>query len=380
VRKFFGVLLTALLAFGFISCESKNESEILDIVSQFTIVSPYDGIEWYNFGQYKAALHTHTTRSDGRNTLTEMIEEHYRQGFDILAITDHNEINRDWTSGANALTADRYAEITAGVGRDGRELIRIPLTNEQSMSEHMNSFFTDFNNVSGSGFSGLVNTIKMIEQLGGISHINHPGRYTGGMRPDLLGYAASNNQEIVQRYVDLFMEFPFVVGMEIINKTDVESRTDRILWDNILRQTMPHNRFVWGFSNDDSHSTEAIGLSYNVFVMPENTAENVRYAMENGRFYAVARVAKAELGETFIGNEPTPIIRNIVVNDVEASITISTEHADRIDWIYDGNVITQGNTIKLENHVHDIGSYYIRANIIGPGGISFTQPFSITRN
>jgi len=370
-------LLVVVPILCFLSCASDPPSatDILD-ASRFRIISPYSGIDWENHGQYKAALHVHTTRSDGRNTLAEMIEEHYAQDFDILAITDHDVLNVDWVTGADALTLARYNEIITGANRGGRGMLRIPLTNEQSRGQHVNTFFANFNNARG---DNLRRNVGRAEQLGGISHINHPGRYTGGRMPGWLGVSASNNRYTIRTYVELFMEFPSLLGLEIVNRWDRESINDRILWDNILRETIPQGRFVWGFSNDDSHEAARVGYSFNIFVMPANTLDNFRDAMVYGRFYAVARSARRELGRDFVGSGPFPAIRNIIVDDDIASITIVAEHYTSIDWIYGGDVIAQGNTISMVHHQGNIGSY-VRANIIGPGGISFTQPFGITRN
>jgi hypothetical protein len=170
--------------------------------------------------------------------------------------------------------------------------------------------------------------------------------------------------------------------MEIINKKDDESRSERILWDNILQRTTPQGRNVWGFSNDDTHSNAATGYSFNVFVMPDNTLTNFNAAMYAGHFYAVARVARREglrLGGTndnLIGQ--TPEITNITVNKKTASIIIEAKNHTRIDWISDGKEIASGNTINLISKKEEIGSY-VRANVIGTGGIAFTQPFIVEK-
>jgi predicted metal-dependent phosphoesterase TrpH len=38
----------------------------------------------------KGALHTHTTKSDGKLTPEEVLAEHRAQGFDFIALTDHD--------------------------------------------------------------------------------------------------------------------------------------------------------------------------------------------------------------------------------------------------------------------------------------------------
>ena len=75
------------------------------------IISPYSNIDWQSYGQYKAALHVHTTNSDGRSPFNHVVELYYEQDFDLLAITDHNQVTADWTSVRNGLTPERFEGI-----------------------------------------------------------------------------------------------------------------------------------------------------------------------------------------------------------------------------------------------------------------------------
>ena len=360
-----------------------NASTILASASEgntdYFIVNPYTTVEWDSFDQYKADFHSHTTESDGGNTAAEMIEDHYAKGFDILAITDHNFTNTEWDrtdrpTDKEYLTSERLEEISSGVDRDGRGMVAVTYSNEQSKSDHLNTFWSDFNNQSG---ATLESNIATAEGLGGISHINHPGRYTGARNATLEeGERISKDPTVVGKYVDLFSKYDSLVGMEIINKKDGDSISDRILWDSILQQTMEDRRPVWGFSNDDTHSVGATGFSYNMMLMPENNVENIREAMENGTFYAVAKVAKRELGMDFVAQGPTPVIENISVDQDENSITIEGDHFKTVQWVADGKVIATGNTIDLNSYEDEVASY-IRAQLIGDGGISFTQPFGV---
>jgi hypothetical protein len=246
----------------------------------FTIRNPYAAVDWVNYGQYKANFHSHTTESGGENQPAEMIEDHYAKGYDIMALTDHDFTSTTWDRTDRPvdkvyLTSERLAEINAGAGRDSRGMIGIPYSTEQSISDDLNTYWANFMNVSG---ASLESKITQAESLGGISHINHPGRYTGGdstANGGADGAAASSDPDTVAYYVNLFEGYSTCVGMEIINKKDDDSYSDRILWDNILKQTMPE-RPVWGFSNDDSHSVSGTGFSYNMLLLPENNLGNVR--------------------------------------------------------------------------------------------------------
>ena len=343
----------------------------------YTIVSPYENVNWASWGQYKTALHVHSTNSDGANPLWEMLDDHYAKGYDILAATDHNYLTSSWVTAANGPAQTRFDQIAAGVGRGSRGMLMIPYTNEQSRDRHLCTFFTDYNNPEF-GFS-LEASLAAVQDQGGLCHLNHPGRYTGGQQADPSGINASNDSLNIDYYVDKFMDYSACVGMEIINKKDGESFSDRILWDNILKKTIPQGRYVWGFSNDDTHNATDTGYSFNMFLMPANTTGDFRTAMNAGSFYAVAKVARRELGSSFVASGPTPVIKSVSVDSAAASITIDASYADRIDWISDGKVIATGSTFVLPEHAGDVGCY-VRANVIGPGGIAFTQPFGVLQN
>ena len=57
---------------------------------------PYASVNWETYGQYKADFHAHSNESDGSPQPADTIEEHYKKGFDILALTDHNVTNTTW--------------------------------------------------------------------------------------------------------------------------------------------------------------------------------------------------------------------------------------------------------------------------------------------
>jgi len=367
---------------------TSNVSSSITLPAGMSIKSPYDGVNWNTFGQYKSALHTHSTRSDGANTLAQMIEEKYRQDFDIVAMTDHNITNNSWITGLGRLDAERYNAMVAGTAPKikldgtfettprGRGILRLSFTNEQSRSDHINSFWADYNNASGVSFA---NNIQAVGTAGGISFLNHIGRYSHKNAEDpAVRIQVSNDPVQIEKYADLFLDNPSLVGLEIINRRDRETYSDRILWDNILKVTIPQDRNVWGFSTDDSHSASPSenGNSYSMLLMSALTETEARSAMEKGRHYAVAKVSRLELGESFYGDAKfPPTIKSITVN--RGSITITTENITRIDWISDGIVIGTTTVSSSTFDTSKIGSY-LRANLMGPGGIAFTQPFIIS--
>ncbi|HEX9062725.1 MAG TPA: dockerin type I repeat-containing protein, partial [Clostridia bacterium] len=72
-------------------------------------------------------------------------------------------------------------------------------------------------------------------------------------------------------------------------------------------------------------------------------------------------------------------INSIEVNQDENSITITAENYDIIEWIADSRVIATGNKIDL-NDYEDKVKNYVRAQVKGPKGSSYTQPFGIKKS
>ncbi|MDR2728302.1 MAG: hypothetical protein LBB56_04155, partial [Chitinispirillales bacterium] len=413
-----------------------------------TIQNPYTGVDWGTWGQYKAANHTHSTYSDGSNKREDVLRDKYNKGFDIVAMTDHDVLTNKWDEapehnnphpttptwrdniGAGVLTSDALAAINAGTyynsnfqGQYAGErtktngMIGMGGSNEWSAfnepnitltaggtanfsGHHINTFFANLpQSAIADGSRTLANIIKGAQDLGGLAHINHPGRYTGGQTNE----ARSSDPDIVKAYVDLYTEYPSLVGMEIINKWDGESVNDRILWDNILMQTMP-DRGVWGFTNDDSHSLSGNGHAWNVMLMPALTTDNTKTAMKDGAFYGVTRIerkykindegtpgAPAQTTTTaaqysggdhnnmalgFLAQGALPSISNIVVDETAGTIVISAANSTNIDWVADGEVIYTGTSIDVNDYSTEINNY-VRAVVVGPTGVAYTQPFGV---
>jgi len=390
-KNIFKLLVALLFAFALMSVSCPGVQEEDDYICSdcnkanctCAIFSPYRGVNWDTWGQYKASLHVHSSNSDGSSSLSTVVEQHYTQNFDILAITDHSEttnhLSKDYVNVNNGLTQTRFNEITAGAGRtSGKPMILIPDSSEQRMgtnTEEANAFFHP-SSVFG-GWVGDTYPVIMprIQSDNGLAFVNHPGRATNG-RNDA---AQSSNPTWINLYANRFRTYPFLLGFEIMNRIDGDSRNDRILWDNVLKVLVPEGRYIWGYSNDDSHSSSEIGVNYNMFLMPSNTLEDFRTAMVNGSFYGVARVAHNEgVNGTTGGTRPS--ITGITVDQSARTITINAANADKIVWISEGKTVTTQTafpaTLNLNTTYDEAIGSYVRANIIG-NGIVFTQPFII---
>jgi hypothetical protein len=393
----------------------------------FTIINPYEQVDWSTYNQYKAAFHVHSTNSDGSHTVARMAERHYDLGYNIVAFTDHDVITecptktpQSSSGGHNGnaqepLSEERLAQMSAGVGRgDSRGMIFMPNGNERSQrlsetsfhdrTQHVNTFWSTVPNGEFQRESVGSLMRRMAEDGEGFARLNHVGRNTNSRFKDSDSAAPrsysraaerSNNPVFVAHYAELFRLYPRLIGMEIINEFDNESQTSEVMWDNILKELMP-DRPVWGFSDDDSHTANGVGWSYNLMLMPELSLEEVYKAKESGAFLAFTRVDRRYdiYAGTIVPDDtrgsssniervrptlslPTPEINNIVVgND---SVMISAANYEFINWYADGILIHSGAVLDLAAHASAINGY-VRATVgHSDYGVLYTQPFGTRR-
>lgn len=355
----------------------------------YTIKSPYETVDWDTYNQYKTQLHAHTLYSDGFMDIKDVVEEYYKQDYDILAITDHGVVNKGWDEmpemlpiiGYNKFLYDlspvskeRYEEITTGADRDGRPMLDVNQGIEMNgvvmRKNHVNGFFCGAFQGDWGEEEDYISPVKATHEAGGISFIAHPGDF----------YSINGNRERAEDYnylniyIEPLLEYESCVGLEIFNERDTVAGADRILWDNVLMYTVPRGKVAWGFSNDDSHVIENIGVTAEIMLMPELSNEALRTAMENGTFFACSRIARNELGDEFEGNGNYAKIEKIIVDEEQDIITVTANNYDTIEWISDGEIIATGNIFNLRENSSKLGSY-VRFQIKNDGGIVMSQPF-----
>jgi len=362
----FSAILAALAMLSGISAGAETRLE-----KAYIITSPYENTDWGL--QYKSALHNHTNNSfDGKDTLEDMVAAHYYRGFSIIAITDHNKVT----------------PIPDSPMFDGKMMI-IPNCCEQSATEHINTFWTDYANTAKGRMTAdekMEETIGITEEHGGISVINHPGRNADrtlyGLPKDeddgvRGGVDLANTPEFIERYVNFFMKYPSCIGMEAVNRQIYYSEPFLTLWDNVLMRTMPSDRPVYGFASDDSHAVNHMGYSYVIMLLPEFTLESLRTAMETGSFYFVSVISRDDISADSPLNSTEPRITG--AETTPNTITVSGLNYDYAEWYADGVKIAEGDTLRLNEHEGEINSY-VRAQLVSGNGTAFTQPFGIKEN
>ncbi len=385
-------------------------------VDDYAIISPYSDVIWEGknaWGAYKGSLHSHTTYSDGNVDLATMVKEHYNQDYDFLANSDHGVTGVEWNRKqpnvllysyqpllgykVAHLTDEEYEGITTGTYPlyDGtirnKTLTCITGANELNnmtlTKAHVNGFFLPEG--VGNGYGGFENgyedAVAFTDMFGGLSVINHPGDWLES-RDDISTVSDKKN---VKYFGDIILKYDSCLGIEVFNETNSVTPFDRILWDNLLMYTLPYGKNVIGFSNTDAHTIENIDSSFNIYMMEENTVENVKETMQSGASFMVTR--ELPCGNDIIGPEegfdvknsgiPYPVFTKVAVDGHK--ITVTADNAKTVQFIANGEVIYKGTigsnsvTLDLDKIKGAEDFQYVRAEVFGDGGICLTQALVI---
>ncbi len=421
----------------------------------YTITSTYENVDWNTYEQYKADLHSHTTASDGDQTKSEQIERHYEFDYDILAISDHGTVDYGWDKMTESKVVRVFTTVKEGVrplnplseqgvaanglsytyanefytqydenGNALHSMMRVPFANEQNPTSfnnaHVNTWFADYGDDVIGGTSDYETPIKMVDQLGGLSVINHPGEYSSARDEQYMedAYDLDNvhYKYVANKFANILTTYDSCLGIDINSKGDYRTRYDRKLWDILLQKVVPTGRNVYAIATSDAHNNGIVHSGYTLMCMPELTQDALRTSMEDGAFFAASRYigSPEELNAwatelTAAGKAPelaaaikadyeailveqvddtqdtifefeegakAPKVISIKVDDNDDTITINTKDAHLVHWIADGEFIATGNTIDLDDYSDKIGSY-VRAEIIGDGGVIYTQAFTL---
>lgn len=442
LKKIGAVCLAGVMLFS--SAAMASASSDID----YEITNPYKNINFLTVEQLKADLHSHTTFSDGHDTLPQAVERHYELGFDIYARTDHGTVSNGYInqkfndplkfisliknggiyddvlseSGTTSNGASYKVDIDEATGDEyysengGSGMLHVPYGNEQNPTSfnnaHVNTWFVDYGDGRLGGTSEYESVIKAVDELGGLSVINHPGEYSNARDEDSREDAYNMDDAVyeykINKFANLLVEYDSCIGIDINSKGDSRTRFDRKLWDQLLTMVVPNGRNVYAIATTDAHNLGIVDSGYTIMLMEENTSADLKDCMANGEFFAASKyvgcpeeqneiyadllemgtpeaLALAEeykacidSGEKFYAGEDAaqPVINYVIVDDTADIISLSVSETVYTRWISNGKVIATGNTIDLDDYSDVIGNY-VRAEMYGPSGVVYSQPFTL---
>lgn len=244
--------------------------------------------------QFKANLHCHSTLSDGKLTPDQLVEAYRRQGYSILAITDHEApYDHSGFSGADFLLLTGYEahirpEPVGAVNAFGPE-IHMNLIAKKPHNTAFIAFDPDFCRHMPPEIAASR------EKLGNLG----PRQYMPGYIRAFIALAQEGGYLVTYNHPCWSMEDPSDVAsydgffsIEVFNTSSAVSNSleyNMALYDTLLRK----GRRIYCHGVDDNHNRSPLGTpqsdsfgSWTMILAEELTYPAVIRALEKGQFYA----------------------------------------------------------------------------------------------
>jgi hypothetical protein len=345
------VLVSVFLAFSLVASLVGLSSSRADTSQPRVVKNPYAGVNWDRVQHFKANLHAHTVYSDGRAEPCELIRNYATAGYQILAITDHDNVHttRDgeretapthettwpWTKWIDEQPSQVWkrdgVETSAfypGLGERGMLAIR---GNELTCDPHIVSLFNECGFTERHRVPHVERDrerLDCVQNKRGLAYWAHPAHYVPGGSWADRGFPWD---EGIKHFGSLIAEYDRLLGIEL--QWGRQAELEEELLDKLLAAYYrDHDLFIMG--SDDTHGTSVSGRATITIVLAEElTGPSVRRAFENGH--------------TFVGSraETLPVFRRITVDEDAKTIRLEIQNHDGITWIRDGKPHHEGPSI-----------------------------------
>lgn len=288
MKKLASALFMAAAAIFGANGQSYQQDKVNSEMMSFPIVDTRTEIYVPQINDYnviKADLHVHTIYSDGSMTPKYRVMEAWRDGMDVIAITDHieyrpnekymaryiyaneevvvgdkNNIKCDLNlSASRAVSTAKYYDITVIPG--------IEITRKPNAIGHFNALFTRDNNAIPN--PDPLQAIRNAKAQGALVQCNHPGWKNTSNEFTSVAKAA-----LAEGLID---------GVEVFNIGE--------FYPNVITKAKELGLYICGCT-DSHYSTYDRHLKYDAYrnmtliLAKDNSLESVREALENKRTIA----------------------------------------------------------------------------------------------
>ncbi|MBQ7595826.1 MAG: hypothetical protein IJU45_04080, partial [Clostridia bacterium] len=373
--------------------------------------------EYYNLGFDALALTDHGTVNYG---WTEDQDRHTIFEYQYFVHGPTDEIG-----------TDDYKKIISGTRNSrGYGMMEIPLGIELNGAStkkcHVNGYYADAGHGDMEmGTSWPRTAVQKNYNAGGFTHINHVGEWSDGqdspsvynndwltdftsIYTDYCPNRGGRNVAAQTQWMSSHNGEAGCIGMELVNTSDNRTKYDRrYVYDEILKRLAPQGINVFGFCEDDAHEESDCDKNAQFFLINANKSTVIseanaapgssqiatvqqyyRDSMFYGEFYTSSKNSKNayELGDGFAAQGAYPAVTNVSVDNTKDQISISCRNATKMRLVADGNIIytyktnANGDTVVFDlNKYEDKINSYVRIYMTGDGGITYLQPFLVSK-
>ena len=295
-----------------------------------TLTNPFEAEgKWF-----KAALHVHTTNSDGDVDVATRLSQYRDKGFDVVAITDHRT-----TNDLSGFSDKKFLALSS--------IEFHPETYSGAPTHHFLGY-------------GLPHPYKYDDSLTAqemIDDIKSKGAKVFYAHPYWTGHT----------YVEM-TEVSGYLGVEVHNQVCenmADSGSGRMHWDQMLNK----GHVLTGLANDDVHKSSEVGKAWTMIRAAKLDDKSILEALEKGCFYASTG---PEIKDYRISSD---LKINVECSSVEKIIF-------RTNGAGNGKVFKAENGDELTNAEWDLSSRkpkWIRCEVTDKeGNTAWTNPIFLT--
>jgi hypothetical protein len=290
-----------------------------------------------DYGWFKGNLHTHSTQSDGILDPAEVARRYQEQGWNFLALTDHDFYSNWQELNGNEFLIIPGVELGCGLSRFGCHHI-VGIHKDGQGAHHLKKS-KEYPLKDTEGAQSIINDLTADNYL---SIYCHPdwSRVEWDDIKDIHGF----------------------VAMEIYNHgCAIEDHTGLSLWhwDSFLRRGIK----VWGVATDDAHHRLEDRCGGWICVnAPSLTIKDITDAIASGRFYSSSGPEIKDFGldgdRVFVDCSPAKAIHFVAYEERGKSFFPAP-----------------GDTLSSASHQLGGREKYVRVEVVGEdGGVAWTNP------
>lgn len=214
----------------------------------------------------KGNLHSHTTNSDGLATPQELVDWYQKNGYDFLAITDHDM-------------------ITDPAALDSKDMLLIPGVEFAYSPQEAPGWELDMLGINIAELPDFLDPEKTGKAV-----------YDLAISPQRLiddvnakdGLAIMCHPYFMINMTEPYLHYQNYIGMEVYNYVCEEMcgrGHHEIYWDAMLLR----KKQLWGFASDDSHMPE-FGRGWIEVKAKDKSVSSILEAIRQGQFYATTGI------------------------------------------------------------------------------------------